>query len=175
MFLSIWVPYFQVLETNAEPNIFEIDLALSHDSTRRDDNRGSWASRLDFRQKELHKEEVCEVIDAELHLKPVFGLAVRADHHTRHKDHMVNLGHICQALLNCLADVAQVAEVNVEEPSFDIGLGIFDLFGNRSYIRLLASTQDEELGISGSQLDGELTRDGLLGDTSNKNCSKAKC
>lgn len=44
--------------TYTEPNIFEVDEALSHGSTRRHDNGGSWASSIDFRQKELRKEKV---------------------------------------------------------------------------------------------------------------------
>lgn len=156
--------------TNAEIKIFKIDLALSHNGAGRNDNRRGRASCLDFWQKQLHEKKVREVVDAELHFKTILGPGERAGHDTSHKDHMINLGHICEALLNCLADVVEISELNVEETRFDIGLGLLDLFDDRRYLRLGTGAHDEELGISGSQLDGEFTCDGLLGDTSDQNC-----
>lgn len=47
---------------------------------------------------------------------------------------MVDLGHVCEALCNCPADATQVCQFDVEEASFDVELGLFDLFDDRSYL-----------------------------------------
>lgn len=98
-----------MFETHTESKIIEVDLALSHDRARRNNNRGAWDRRLDFRQNELHEKEVGEIIDAKLHLESLLGSGEGTGHHTSNQDHMVNLGHICQAHLNCMTDVAETS------------------------------------------------------------------
>jgi hypothetical protein len=47
---------------------------------------------------------------------------------------MVDLGHICETLFNRPADATQICQFDVEEASFDIGLGPLDSFDDRSYL-----------------------------------------
>lgn len=123
-----------IAQTHTEIKIVEIHLASSHNRTRRNNDRRSWASCLDLWQQEFHKQEVGDIIDAKLHLKAILGFVERACHHTSHEDYMVDLGHICEAPFNCLADATQIRQFDVEEASFDIGLGLLDLFDDRSYL-----------------------------------------
>ena len=109
-------------QTNTEVEVIEVHLSLPSHRRGHDNHRRIRSRSTDLWEEQLHKQEICQVIDSQLALKSILCLAVRREHYTGDADKVVDVRHIFQ-LSDGVSHGAQVTQVQVEKASLHIWLG----------------------------------------------------